>query len=93
MKNIGSSSVGRMPVAGCLSLVALASTATGAPLYPRSVVLNDHEFIATADASAFVCLTFESRRKAEMPDRRTDRLMAKETFIFRASLQRVWLYC
>ena len=41
--------------AGCLSLVAatVTSPVTGAPLYPNSVVSNDHEFIATSDQSAF----------------------------------------
>ena len=84
MKNIGLSSAGRMLVAGCLSLVALTSTVTGAPLYPNSVVSNDHEFIATSDESAFACLTFDGRREAEMPDKRSDRLTAKDTFIFTA---------
>ena len=80
MKKIG------MFLAGCLSLVAstIASTVTGAPLYPNSVVSNDLEFIATSDQSAFACVTFEGRREAEMPDKRTDRLMAKKTFIFTA---------
>jgi hypothetical protein len=47
MKKIG------MLLVGCLSLVALGSVATGAPLYPNSVVSNDLEFIATSDDSAF----------------------------------------
>ena len=84
MKNIGLSSAGRMLVAGCLSLVALTSTVTGAPLYPNSVVSNDHEFIAASDDSAFACLTSDGRREAEMPDKRSDRLMARDTFIFTA---------
>ena len=71
-------------VAGCLSLVALTSTVTGAPLYPNSVVSNDHEFIATSDESAFACMTFDGRREAVMPDKRSDRLMARDTFIFTA---------
>ena len=69
---------------GCLSLAAVTSVAIGAPLYPNSVVSNDHEFIATSDQSAFACLTFDGRREAEMPDRRTDRLMARNAFIFTA---------
>ena len=84
MKNIGLSSAGRMLFAGCLSLVALTSTVTGAPLYPNSVVSNDHEFIAASDESAFACLTFDGWREAEMPDKRSDRLMARDTFIFTA---------
>ena len=75
-----------MMFAGCLSLVATTITTTistaalGGPLYPNSVVSNDHEFIATSDESAFACLVFEGRRTAEMPDKRSDRLMAKKTF-------------
>ena len=84
MKNIGLSSVGRMLFAGCLSIVALTSTVTGAPLYRNSVVSNNHEFIATSDESAFACLTFDGRREAEMADNRSDRLMVGDTFIFTA---------
>ena len=80
-----------MLVAGCLSLVAAtfaAATVTvpvmAAPLYPNSVVSNDHEFIATSDQSVFACLVSEGRRTAEMPDKRTDSLMARKTFIFTA---------
>jgi hypothetical protein len=79
MKKIG------MLLVGCLSLVALGSVATGAPLYPNSVVSNDLEFIATSDDSAFACLSFEGRREAEMPDKRTDSLMVKDAFIFTAN--------
>jgi len=78
MKKIG------MLFAGCLSLVTVGSAAIGAPLYPNLVVSNDHEFIATSDDSAFACLTFYGRREAEMPDKRTDRLMVKGAFIFTA---------
>ena len=48
------------------------------------MVSNDHEFIATSDKSAFACLTFDGRREAEMPNKRSDRLMAKDTLIFTA---------
>ena len=73
-------------LAGGLALAALAVTAPvlGKPLYPNSVVSNDLEFIATSDESAFACLAFKGRRTAEMPDRRKDGLMAKQTFIFEA---------
>ena len=84
MKNIRMWFAGSMLFAGCLSLVALTLPVNGAPLYPNSVVSNDHEFIATSDESAFACLTFDGRREAEMPDKRSDRLMAKGTFIFTA---------
>ena len=72
--------------AGCLSLflVATAAPAMAKPIYPNSVVSNDLEFIASSDASAFACLRFEDRRTAEMPDRRKDGLMAKQTYIFMA---------
>ncbi|MGC6453313.1 MAG: hypothetical protein ACON31_05350 [Candidatus Puniceispirillaceae bacterium] len=85
-----------MAVAGCLSLFAMTvttvfgttviatTTAIGMPIYPNSVVSNDLEFIATSDASAFACLEFDGRRTAEMPDKRKDGLMAKQTFIFTA---------
>ena len=67
-----------------LIIACLAGPAMAAPLYPNSVVSNDHEFIATSDASVFACITFNGRRTAEMPDKRKDRLMAKNTFIFTA---------
>ena len=54
------------------------------PALSNPVVPNDHEFIATSDESATACLTFDGRREAEMPDKRNDRLMAKDTFIFTA---------
>ena len=75
-----------MMLAGGLSLAAIAVTAPvmAKPLYPNSVVSNDHEFIATSDVSAFACLRFDDRRTAEMPDRRKDGLMAKQTYIFTA---------
>ena len=50
-----------MLVAGCLSLVALTSNVTGAPLYPNSVVSNYHEFIATSDEGASACPAFDGR--------------------------------
>ena len=78
----------KIPIAfaGCLSLflVATAAPAKAKPIYPNSVVSNDLEFIATSDTSAFACVRFDDRRTAEMPDRRKDGLMAKQTFIFTA---------
>ena len=75
-----------MAVAGGLSLfaTALSTSVMAKPIYPNSVVSNDLEFIAPQDASAFACVRFEDRRTAEMPDRRKDGLMAKQTFIFTA---------
>ena len=78
----------KIPIAfaGCLSLslVATAAPAKAKPICPNSVVSNDLEFIATSDTSAFACVRFDDRRTAEMPDRRKDGLMAKQTFIFTA---------
>ena len=67
-----------------LIIWCLAGPAMAKPLYPNSVVSNDHEFIATSDDSVFACITFDGRRTAEMPDKRKDGLMAKNTFIFTA---------
>jgi len=67
-----------------LIIWCLAGPAMAKPLYPNSVVSNDHEFIATSDDSVFACMTFDGRRTAEMPDKRKDGLMAKNTFIFSA---------
>ena len=72
----------------CLLLFVGARPATpaafGKPLYPNSVVSNDHEFIATSDDSAFACLVFKGRHKAEMPDKRSDQLWAEDNFIYTA---------
>ena len=67
-----------------LIISCLAGPAMAKPLYPNSVVSNDHEFIVTSDDSVFACITFDGRRTAEMPDKRKDGLMAKNTFIFTA---------
>ena len=61
-----------------LIIWCLAGPAMAKPLYPNSVVSNDHEFIATSDDSVFACITFDGRRTAEMPDKRKDGLMAKK---------------
>ena len=78
----------KIPIAfaGCLSLflVATAAPAKAKPIYPNSVVSNDLEFIATSDTSAIAYVRFDDRRTAEMPDRRKDGLMVKQTFIFTA---------
>ena len=67
-----------------MAVSAASPAAFGKPLYPNSVVSNDHEFIATSDDSAFACLVFEGRHKAEMPDKRSDQLRAEDNFIYTA---------
>lgn len=66
------------------ALIYGSTAATGAPLFPNSVVSNDLEFIRTDDQSAFACLIFEGVRRAEMPDKRRDELLANGVYIFTA---------
>ena len=75
-----------MLIAGLAVMAVSAATpaAFGKPLYPNSVVSNDHEFIATSDDSAFACLVFKGRYEAEMPDKRSDQLWAEDNFIYTA---------
>ena len=54
------------------------------PIYPNSVVSNDHEFIKTSDESAYACVVYQSTARAQMPDSRTNRLFADGVFIFEA---------
>lgn len=56
-----------------------------APLYPNSVVSNDLEFIKTSDQSAFSCIVYKGKQRAEMPDKRHDELFANNTFVFVAN--------
>ena len=57
-----------------MAVSAATPAAFGKPLYPNSVVSNNHEFIATSDDNALACLVFEGRYKAEIPDKRSDQL-------------------
>lgn len=70
--------------AALLSLL-MTGVAMAAPLYPNSVVSNDLEFIKTSDQSAFSCIAFKGKQRAEMPDKRRDELFANNTFIFVAN--------
>ena len=55
------------------------------PLFPNSIVSNDLEFIRTSDQSVFSCLAYIGTERAEMPDKRRDRLFDNGTFIFVAN--------
>ena len=54
------------------------------PLYPNSVVSNDHEFIRTDDDSVFACMVYRGKDRVEMPDKRGGDLFANGTHIFTA---------
>jgi hypothetical protein len=55
------------------------------PLFRNSIVSTDLDFIVSDDPSAFKALRFLGRKTREMPDRRSDELMDKETFVFEAT--------
>ena len=61
------------------SLSALAE-----PIFPNSVVSNDLDFITVSDPSAYVCLRFLDRIRAEMPDKRHDGLFVDHVYAFHA---------
>ncbi len=60
-------------------------TAISKPLFPNSIVSNDLEFIRTSDKSVFSCLVYIGTERAEMPDKRHDRLFDNGTFVFVAN--------
>ena len=59
-------------------------TSQSPPILPNSIVSNDLEFITKEDEHAFACLDFSGRERREMPDKRSDQLLADKTFIFTA---------
>ena len=66
-------------------LVAFQTTSVFAEtIFPNSVVSNNLEFIKTSDQSVFSCVAYDGKRRAEMPDKRSDNLMANGTFVFSA---------
>ena len=77
-------SVRRFTVSLGVILLVFSSAAWSDPIYPNSVVSNELEFIATSDQSVFACTHYRGSRRAEMPDKRSDTLMANGTHIFRA---------
>lgn len=67
------------------------------PLFKNSVVATDIDFITTADPSAFKSIRFVGRETKEMPDKRSEELMAEGTFVFEASFKDgdtvpIWLH-
>lgn len=66
------------------AVILFPRIADAKPLFPNSVVSNDLEFIKTTDQNAFACITYNGTRRAEMPDKRSDNLMANGTHIFKA---------
>ncbi|WFB36037.1 hypothetical protein P3T73_17935 [Kiritimatiellota bacterium B12222] len=57
----------------------------GKPLFENSIVSTEFDFITCDDPSAFKSLLFLGQGIREMPDKRNDVLMAKDTFLFEAS--------
>lgn len=75
----------RSPLLAYLLFACFAFPVSADPIFPNSVVSNDLEFIKTEDPSAFACLKFDRRDRAEMPDKRSDELFVRNVNIFSAS--------
>jgi hypothetical protein len=54
------------------------------PLFKNSIVSTEFDFITSDDPNAFESLRFLGQGTREMPDKRNDKLKAKDTFIFEA---------
>ena len=68
-----------------LMLAFLALPAHAKTLFYSSVTSNDIDYIKTSDKSAFSCLGYVGRTRAEMPDKRGGPLFADGVYAFRAS--------
>lgn len=66
------------------ALLLVARSAFADTLFPNSVVSNDIEFLSTDDVSAFYCLKHFGTETREMPDKRSDELMADGVHDFEA---------
>lgn len=71
-------------ILGAIAVFGLSQAAAAHPLYPNSVVSNDHEFIRTDDDSVFACMTYRGTGRLEMPDKRGGDLFANGTHAFKA---------
>ena len=54
------------------------------PLFKNSIVSTEFDFITSDDPNAFESLRFLGQGTREMPDKRNNKLMEKDTFIFEA---------
>lgn len=63
-------------------IIFCANQASSEPIYRSSVTSNDLEFISSDDPSAFSCLSYEGRNRAEMPDKRGGELFADGVFTY-----------
>ena len=54
------------------------------PLFKNSIVSTEFDFITSDDSNAFKSLRFLGQGTREMPDKRNNKLKAKDTFIFEA---------
>lgn len=54
------------------------------PLFKNSIVSTEFDFITSDDPNAFESLRFLGQGTREMPDKRNNKLMGKDTFIFEA---------
>ena len=69
----------------CVFCIAFGlASASAKPLFENSVVSNDIEFLTTSDPSAFYCLLYFGTEDREMPDKRSDALMADGVHVFEA---------
>ena len=67
-----------------LAVGGFSLSAVAEPIFPNSVVSNDLDFITTSDTSAYTCLNFKERIRAELPDKRHDGLFVDEVYTFHA---------
>lgn len=70
-----------------LIMLLIPLSATAKPVFNNSVVSNDIEFLKTSDKSSFYCLRYFGTDKKEMPDKRSDKLMAEGVHNFEAWFQ------
>ena len=57
------------------------------PLFKNSIVSTEFDFITSDDPNAFESLRFLGQETREMPDKRNNKLKAKDTFIFEAGFR------
>ena len=57
------------------------------PLFKNSIVSTEFDFITAADPSVFESLRFLGQGRQEMPDKRSDQLLADDAFMFEASFR------
>ena len=65
-------------------MAVLSGLATADPIYRSSIDSNDLEFIRVDDPGVFLCVKYNGRFRAEMPDKRHDELFANGVYTFEA---------